>query len=104
MTLKAFKYEPEYFHYTRVRPIFPLNHCEMMRLIIKYNNYFGIKVVVAQNDFAVVKKKSPGEKNSPGSSPAKKHPKEATTHGKFSLHFCLCDIAVRNCLSCAIQW
>ena len=39
ITLKLFKYEVEWSQFTRIGQVSTLHHCEMMRLILKYNDY-----------------------------------------------------------------
>ena len=39
ITLKSFKYEVEWSQFTRIGQFIMLHHCEMMRLILEYNDY-----------------------------------------------------------------
>ena len=39
ITLKSFKYEVEWSQFTRIGRVITLHHCEMMRLILEYNDY-----------------------------------------------------------------
>ena len=48
VTLKSFKYEPEWAQFTRVGQTITLHHSEMMRLILDYNNHIDMKAVVSE--------------------------------------------------------
>ena len=39
VTMKAFRWEPEWSQFNRVGQVITLHHCEMMRLITEYNTY-----------------------------------------------------------------